>query len=646
MKKFFTHKLCLCGIALILGFFALPVYSDAVPANFFPIAVWMEASPEIMGYDASTAATFFETSFKKMVTFGFNTVRPSNLPHQNKEIVEQFMTLARQYNLMVILDPGEGHNLMKFDSSHLQKNRSMWLDYLGLNIIGRFYRYPNLLGYALIDEPAVYQIRDANNNPIDISQEETLARWGLISEMLEELDPEHHEYTVFNDPAWLSMAVNSSSRKAIAYDNYPFETKVPDYVMGPAGEYNWYTRLQAFNEACQAQFAVAQLSVIQTFEDNLVPYRYPKPEELRACVYTSLAAGARGIMFFLFMDMISPNGDYAHGLLDASFHVNNRDLIKAVVALNQELQILGPWLALLQSATNGKVSGWEQEAKVLWGEYVNTLGVKYYIMANKDPNPNHGAITHSIQLPASDYYVTDKYSLEKFQADAHGWISITLGAGQGRVLRESNTRPITVSSPETGAKWYKGFVYPINWYSTGLKGNIAIELLSNSSAITITDRYPLNAPPFNYQVPTDLEPGNYYIKISQDSLSGQTENFVIAEPSTTAIELDSSLFQFTGLPGDVFTCTFRVRHGDTGTLRYYVTDDKPWIKVYPSRGVSAGEYDTIRVTIDPIKLPDGYTYNGTITVSGNEVMPKTISVQLRVNRLRLPDFDNFVYSGD
>jgi hypothetical protein len=298
MKKDLFRKIISFGMILFAGFCFLNLSLEAAQTEFV-IGVWLEASPETLGYTETTAYNKFNTVFSKISLMGFNTVEPSNLPHHWPTVVEDFMSLAETYNLKVILDPGEGHNLMKYSYQDLQANRASWKSYLKTTVTDRFKNYSSLLGYSVIEEPSLYQCFDLNGNPVTVSKSEKLARWNLIVELLDELDPAHADYTVFRDPSWLETAVNTYSRKGINYDNYPFEDQVPYYVMGPANEYGWYIRYQAYSEACQSQFNVPQISTIQSFSEGVSPWRFPKAEELRTCVYTSLAAGAKGVILFL-----------------------------------------------------------------------------------------------------------------------------------------------------------------------------------------------------------------------------------------------------------------------------------------------------------------------------------------------------------
>jgi hypothetical protein len=605
--------------------------------NQFIVGVWVEASPTILGYNQSNATSVFTTLFQKISADGFNTVRPSNLPHHWRPVVESFMTLAAQHGLKVILDPGEGHNLMTFSSTSLQANRASWKNYLKTNVTDRFSGYSSLIGYAVIDEPSLYQCKDQNGNPVSVSLTEKLARWNFIVELLNELDPVHPDYTVFRDPSALAMAVNSYPRKAVAFDNYPFEQGVPNYQMGPdpngtKAEYNWYVRYKGYSEAAQPQYNDPQLSVIQAFSQGECPWRYPKPEELRTTVYSSLAAGAKGVMFFIYKD--TPFGGIydLYGLLSLNYVANNLALYNEAKTLAAELTNLGPTIMTLSSTTNGLISGWATTAQVLKSSYQNSAGVKFHIVANKNPDPASGTVNYQLQLPGSGYYVTDIVSGQTYTANSTGKATIPLAPAKGRVLSQGVPQSITVTSPTSGTTWVKGTSNQVRWTSVGISGNVSIILhkKNSSTTYTIDASHPYNGSPKNYTVPTSVPAGTYYVKVSKGSITGSSSYFSITDPGAPKICLDKSSVSMTGNRGNTLTKTFRVKNCGTGTLNYTISDNRGWLTVSTTSGSSTGEYDTITITANTGSLSYGTNYTGTVTVSASGTASKTVAVNLRV----------------
>ena len=633
MKKKLIQKIIPLQMGTILFVFAYIFFLDfrlEAAQTEFVIGVWLEAAPGVLGYTEITAHTKFDTVLSEISLMNFNTVRPSNLPHHWPTVVKDFMTLAKTYNLKVILDPGEGHNLMRYSYQDLQANRESWKNYLNATVTDRFKNYSSLLGYSVIEEPSIYQCFDLDGNPVSVSKSEKLARWNLIVELLDELDPAHADYTVFRDPSWLETAVNTYTRKGISYDNYPFEDQVAYYAMGPRNEYGWYKRYQAYNEACQSQYNVPQISTIQVFSGGGSPWRSPKAEELRTCVYTSLAAGAKGVILFLYMDAIYGNKHDMYGLVDANQIPNDTDLYSEAKDIAAKLRTLGPTIMTLTSTTGGIITGWDSRSSVLTSSYQNSSGVKYYIAANKDPDPNHSSITYSLPISGSNYIVTDVYSGETFSADTSGNADIPLSPAHGRVLEEIS-KSITVTLPTASTNWVQGTTNQIQWTSTGISGSIAIRLFKkdNSTYYQVDESHPYYRPR-NYMVPTSVPAGDYYIQVYQGSVYGNSENFTISEPQPPRLCTDLSILNFTGYSGETLTGTFKVRNCGGDTLSYNISDNQRWISLSSKSGTSTGEWQTITVIAHTSGLSYGTNYSGPITVSGSGVSSKTITVNLRV----------------
>lgn len=76
---------------------------------------------------------------------------------------------------------------------------------------------------------------------------------------------------------------------------------------------------------------------------------------------------------------------------------------------------------------------------------------------------------------------------------------------------------------------------------------------------------------------------------------------------------------------------FRIKNGGVDTLSYSVLSNSSWLTVSPSSGLSAGEWDTITVSVDHSALDIGI-YQGTISVSSPDVdnSPQNVSVEMRV----------------
>ncbi len=391
--------------------------------KFFPIIMWLEAHPVQMGYDMTTAQEFYEKSFADIASLHCNTVRPSNLP---LDYADLFLRSAGKYNLKVIMDPQFGNKIIKKTVTQIQNEWESLKKAIKSSVIDPFSGHENLLGYVVADEPRMDQ----------------LEQWKLIVKMFHELDPLHPDFTVFNEPENLKAVVNSPDTIMgnIVYDNYPHEIFAPYNTMGTPSkpDYDWYNRYSGFYEASIPRPTVPQISTVAIFKNDR-PWRFPTPGEFRTTVYTSLAEGAKGIMFFVYMDV--PSTEKLIGLVDKNWNPNPYPssypypyppLYETVKVVAGELEQLGPLAAELQQSR--RVSGWETTAASLAGKYKGRYA-EYFIIAHKDPDPGHAYFHWQEQLPKA-HCLVDMKSGEMFIADAGGKVTVPLEPAQGRVLKK------------------------------------------------------------------------------------------------------------------------------------------------------------------------------------------------------------------
>ncbi|HLP60411.1 MAG TPA: hypothetical protein VK186_16345, partial [Candidatus Deferrimicrobium sp.] len=430
--------------------------------RFFPIIMWLEAHPAYMNYDLHTAEEFYELSFKGIASLKCNTVRPSNLPLDYAHLL---LRSAARYNLKVILDPQFGHAIIKKEITEIKNQWESLKADIKRNVIDQFAGYENLLGYAVADEP----------------KPDKLEHWKLVVKMFNELDPRHPDFTVFNLPDILKAAVDYEDviLRNIVYDNYPHEIFTPINTMGPPFkpepdlELEWFNRYKGFYEASNLRPSVPQISTVAVFNNNK-PWRFPTPTEFRTTVYTSLAVGAKGIMFFAYMDV--PGEENLKCLVDRNWHPHSYPttgpftypyayppLYETVKTVTEELDRLGPYVSELERV--GDVTGWEMSNDVLGGKY-KSQHAEYFIIAHKDPDPTHARIDWNVPL-ANEYSLRDIISGETFRPDGSGNVTVPLGPAQGRVLikRFSQDAPLfgSFDLPSDNARNIAGAISLTGW---------------------------------------------------------------------------------------------------------------------------------------------------------------------------------------
>ncbi len=129
--------------------------------------------------------------------------------------------------------------------------------------------------------------------------------------------------------------------------------------------------------------------------------------------------------------------------------------------------------------------------------------------------------------------------------------------------------------------------------------------------ITIT---PASNPP--------LEPGPYFIAVHVRTQGVRANRTLTAEVTASESEIAARVPTF-GIPASLITAiegetpspqSLEVRNSGRGTLDYQITADQTWLSVWPDQGSSAGETDTVEITVDPANLEPG-TYEGAITIT-------------------------------
>jgi len=415
--------------------------------------MWLEAAPGNMGFDQHTASEFFDKSFADIASLNCNTIRPSNLP---LPYVDQLMASAVAHGLKVILDPQWGHNLMRITPADILRHWDSLKATIKSEVIDPYAGYENLLGYAVTDEPPP----------------EKAEQWKLTVKMFNQLDPVHPDYTCFNNPGVLAGMVNDNGVPLAncVYDNYPHEKKVPLNTMGADPKYGWFNRYKLFYTACKGRPLLPQISTVAVFKNDN-PWRWPTPTEFRTTVYTSLAAGAKGIMFFAYMDAPEPGG-MLRCLVDSKWRPRQPlyDTVKTVAA---ELKELTPLLKDLQAIN--EVKGWGDSWQTLRRTFKSPARRTYFILANKGPDPVHGYTDGYIQLPGSTYWLEDIHTSEIFRANSRGVAKISLPPAYGRVLKEGGKLIGYFDTPADGSADVEGAI-PVTGWALSSTGNVTVEI--------------------------------------------------------------------------------------------------------------------------------------------------------------------------
>ena len=144
--------------------------------------------------------------------------------------------------------------------------------------------------------------------------------------------------------------------------------------------------------------------------------------------------------------------------------------------------------------------------------------------------------------------------------------------------------------------------YESQYSSTGPGGD---------ESITIT---PASSPP--------LQPGPYFIAVHVRTKGVRVRRTLAADVTVSEEEIAVRVPAF-GIPASLITTregeapapqSLEIRNSGRGTLDYEIATSQSWLSVWPDQGSSAGETDTVEITVDPANLEPG-AYEGAITIT-------------------------------
>ncbi|MDE0435497.1 MAG: M12 family metallopeptidase [Bryobacterales bacterium] len=123
-----------------------------------------------------------------------------------------------------------------------------------------------------------------------------------------------------------------------------------------------------------------------------------------------------------------------------------------------------------------------------------------------------------------------------------------------------------------------------------------------------------------------LEPGQYFIAVHARKQGLSVQGSLTAEMTVSESVIAAKIPHF-DIPVSLITTMegetpppqiLEIRNSGRGTLDYQISTDQPWLSVWPDQGSSAGETETVEITVDPANIEPG-AYEGTITISDRQL---------------------------
>lgn len=274
------------------------------------------------------------------------------MPNCPSELWETLLRSAERHKIRVVLEIGPLVGLVSREEAVDEKT----IEQVAAPIVKRLSGYRSLLRYQIRDEPPPHMVPN----------------WVAVQRVLAALDPRHPAFSCCCWAGSVPSLRQATTLSEAVFDIYPFVETVPT---GETGKF--YPALRSF---CEAAGDLPKWAVLQAFAKPGV-WRYPTPEELRCTVYSALAAGAKGIFFFIYQTM--PNHpEKLEGLIDPDGRP--RPIYREVERLARELHKLAPTLLRLTPIGPTRWPG-ETGLPVIFGDFQDDKGRTYLVLANGKP---------------------------------------------------------------------------------------------------------------------------------------------------------------------------------------------------------------------------------------------------------------------
>ncbi len=295
-------------------------------APSFPLGVWYEGGVgnfrnNLIPDDPSRAAAMYKRDFADMKAHGINAaVVPNTQPDHHKTLLD-----AAQMNgikLIVELDK-EGGELGAMIRGGIPVSRETLKETFDAKL-APIRNHPALWRVQLLDEPAP----------------DAYERYRQVMDALRSYAPEIKPFCCLAGYGSVNEFMKTTRSDILAFDFYPISVNTPIGDRQPMAAFN-----AAVTSTAQAalNFRTPVWAVLQTHAITGI-HRFPTPEEIRCMTYLSLAAGCRGVWWFLYQTEYFDAGKtrVMSGLVDSDFKGDAR--WKEVGNLAREIAVLAPIL--------------------------------------------------------------------------------------------------------------------------------------------------------------------------------------------------------------------------------------------------------------------------------------------------------------
>jgi hypothetical protein len=441
-------KLVICILALLAGalrFSFLQAAEKEVPPEEFIISFWLGLGPE----------EHTPERFQEMADAGFNLVTPHYppAPDKVKSINLNILNLCAKFGMKaMIADP----RITEADPKAEDFSERL------AAAVADYASHPALYGYYITDEPG----------------NGAFPRLAAICQKLAALDPKHIAYInllpihatsciggypFVNDDAQFPQIVKDYDNhlekylsqvkpKLLSYDEYDLiESGGPIPLEGNGMLGMYFPNLEMIREkALKYQIPFNNIFLVTPHKHVFGTYRDPTFEELRFLVYTTLAYGGRGIMYFTYAPVPEFNSD---GIIQSNGKKSKH--YDEVSRLNHEIRSLAPVLCTLHSdgvyhagrmpklgrplPEDGIVRRVEGADAVV-SYFSDAKGARYVMVVNKDYAQDHSiaiAFRQPVRLETISPLNGQPEAIPGISPgkDVQENIVLSFGAGEGKLFK-------------------------------------------------------------------------------------------------------------------------------------------------------------------------------------------------------------------
>jgi hypothetical protein len=246
------------------------------------LGVWYEGGVgalrhDLIPEDPAAAASLYDRNFRDIAAHGLDTVVA---PNSASEHHLALLDAAKRHNLRVILELGPGGDALGAAVREPGDWSDARLDDYLARTLGPIASHPALSRVQIMDEP----------------WPELFARYGQVAERLRKFREGMRPFCCLIEDANIPAFIEHAKPDVVAFDCYPLRMDTPVGDAAALGRFRDVAVRAA--EFCSGK-GVSTWAVIQA-HGITGDLRTPAPAELRLMTHYALAAGCKGVFWFLY----------------------------------------------------------------------------------------------------------------------------------------------------------------------------------------------------------------------------------------------------------------------------------------------------------------------------------------------------------